>query len=144
MVDKESFVKGFFPDTVKDLKLVHIDLDSSYLTVPDIMRNVNRSFPANSKDRNKIISGEKVIVIWCTSQYLAMIKGLLLIFCGDEMNIEGIKSENYILVSVGISKLTDDELIDESVNRIAVYMTKELGNDIKMDEFYVKCLYDNE
>ena len=76
MYDKKKFLMSFLPESVEDLKVIHIDLELTGLTLCDILRNINKSFPKNSKDRYDMMDGKKLIAVICKSDLLYPISGI--------------------------------------------------------------------
>lgn len=142
MLNKVEFIRTFFSDSVKEIHFVQIDLDITDLSIADILRNVNKTFPSNTRERNKIISGDKVVGILCKSKYLDPMTGLMLLICGRDIEINAI-SKNYILIGVNEAKIINDDVIAEVLDNITKYMIKEFNNCIdSFNDFYVKYVYD--
>lgn len=143
MRDKESFIKTFFPDTVKDIQLVTIDLDITNLTLCDILRNVNRSFPKNSRERNRIIDGNKVVAVLCRSETLTPYNGIIMLICSDNNDIE-ITSRNYIVISVSEKKITNEESLNEIIEKLTLYLGSIMKDKVAdFNNFYVKYMYND-
>lgn len=139
---KQEFVKTFLPDTVTSINFAQIDMDISDLSLADILRNVNKTFPKNSRIRNAIASGTHAVGILCKTELLYPINGLLLIVTGDDTQIE-ILSKNYIVIAVQEDQITNDTQITDIINGITKYIIHSFKDSIdKFEEFYVKFIYD--
>ena len=60
---KTEFLRTFMPESVERFYTAQIDLDVNDLSLADILRNVNTTYPKNSKDRNAISSGILAVTI---------------------------------------------------------------------------------
>jgi len=139
---KEDFIKTFLPDSIKDINFAQIDMDITDLSLADILRNVNKTFPQNSRIRNAIKSGNHAIGVLCKTELLYPLSGLLLIVTGDDTSVEVI-SKNYIVITVQEDSITDDEKIKHILDGITKYIIVEFKDTIaKFREFYAKYIYD--
>ena len=139
---KQDFVKTFLPDSIESINFAQIDMDISDLSLSDILRNTNKTFPKNSKIRNLIASGKHAIGILCKSELLYPLSGVLLIVTGDDTQIE-IVSKNYVVISVQEDRITNDDDIKDIINSITKYFITSFKDSIvKFEEFYAKFIYD--
>ena len=139
---KQEFIRTFLPHTVKNINFAQIDLDISDLSLADILRNVNKTFPRNSKIRNSIASGSHAVGILCKTELLEPLSGLLLIVTGDDTRIE-IVSKNYIVIAVQEDMITNDDSIKHIIDGITKYIIASFKDSIvKFNDFYVKYIYD--
>lgn len=139
---KHEFVKTFLPESVKDINFAQIDMDISDLSLADILRNVNSTFPKNSRIRNAIASGTHAVGILCKTELLDPISGLLLIVTGDDTPIE-VVSRNYIVIAVSEERINSDEDIYHIIDSITKYIILSFKDSItKFEEFYAKYIYD--
>ena len=142
MYDKKKFLMSFLPESVEDLKVIHIDLELTGLTLCDILRNINKSFPKNSKDRYDMMDGKKLIAVICKSDLLYPISGIILLV-GGNLDIR-IKSRNYVLISVNEADIVDEETLDHVNTDIMVYLAKTLMPYVKaFNEFSNSSLYND-
>lgn len=142
MYDKKKFLMSFLPESVEDLKVIHIDLELTGLTLCDILRNINKSFPKNSKDRYDMMDGKKLIAVICKSDLLYPISGIILLV-GGNLDIR-IKSRNYVLISVNEADIVDEETLDHVNTDIMVYLAKTLIPYVKaFNEFSNRSLYND-
>ena len=142
MYDKKKFLMNFLPDSVEDLQLIHIDLEMTGLTLVDILRNINKAFPLNSKDRYAMIDCKKVIAVVCKSELLSPISGIVLLVGGD-LNIK-IQSKKYVLISVNEADISSEDKLNDINNDIMVYMAKMLMPNVKaFNEFSNRSLYND-
>lgn len=139
---KQEFVRTFLPSNVTNINFAQIDLDISDLSLADILRNTNKTFPQNSRIRNAIASGSHAVGILCKTELLDPISGLLLIITGDDTKIE-IVSKNYIVIAVPEDMITNDDDIKHILEGITKYIISSFKDSIvKFNDFYVKYVYD--
>lgn len=139
---KQEFVKSFLPESVKSINFAQIDLDISDLSLADVLRNANTTFPQNTRIRNAIASGTHAVGILCKTETLDPLAGILLIITGNDTDIE-IVSKNYVVISIQEEAITDDDRINQAINSITKYIVTEFKDSIeKLEEFYVKYVYD--
>jgi len=139
---KQDFIRTFLPDNVRNINFAQINLDISDLSLADILRNANRTFPQNSRIRNAIASGSHAVGILCKTELLEPLSGLLLIITGDETHIE-IVSRNYVVIAVQEDKITNDDDIKHIIDSITKYIITSFKDSIvKFNDFYVKFVYD--
>ena len=142
MYDKKKFLKEFLPDSVEDLQLIHIDLEMTGLTLVDILRNINKAFPQNSKDRYAMIDGKKLIAVICKSDLIYPISGIILLVGGD-LDIK-IQSKNYVLISVNEADIASEDRLNSINNDIMVYLAKMLMPNVKaFNDFSNRSLYND-
>ena len=142
MNDKKKFIKSFFPSTVTDVQLVHMDLDQTGLTLCDILRGINTVFPENSSGRYDMIDGRKVVAVICRSDLIEPINGIILLVShGVEIQTSSL---SYILITVDESDIKNEEALNSINNSISMYLAKELRNKVaNFDEFYIKHIYND-
>lgn len=142
MNDKKKFIKSFFPSTVTDVQLVHMDLDQTGLTLCDILRGINTVFPSNSSGRYDMIDGRKVVAVICRSDLIEPINGIILLIShGVEIHTNSL---SYVLISVDERDIRNEDSLNDINNSIAMYLAKELRNKVaNFDEFYVKYIYND-
>ena len=143
MQDKKGFIKSFFPESVEDLQLLSIDLEITGLTLCDILRNINKTFPANSKDRYDIKDGTKVVAVICKSELISPISGIILVIGNSSITINT-ESRNYILISIDEKDISDEDTLDDINTQIILYLAKLMrGKVSSFDEFLKKSLYND-
>ena len=139
---KQDFIRTFLPDNVRNINFAQINLDISDLSLADILRNANKTFPRNSRIRNAIASGSHAVGILCKTELLEPLSGLLLIITGDETHIE-IVSRNYVVIAVQEDRITNDDDIKHIIDSITKYIITSFKDSIaKFNDFYVKFVYD--
>lgn len=142
IMTKTDFIKSFLPEKITDVSYAQVDMDVTDLSIADILRNANKTYPVNTRSRNSIASGQLAIGILCKTETLDPLLGLLLVITDDENVIE-IVSRNYIVISIPESKISNDEEIAEVIEKITVYLLKSFKDSIQdFHGFYVKYLYD--
>lgn len=143
-MDKKTFIKSFFPDTVEDMSLVEMDLDITDLSIADILRNINKNFPKNSKERNKIKDGEKIIAVVCKTEYLEPLSGIILIITNDDTKID-ILSKNYMVLAISEDYIKNDEGIKYCLNSLTSYLCQTYKDTLaQFETFYVRYIYNED
>ena len=54
---KEEFIRSFLPDEVENIDLTQFNMNSTDLGLADILWNLNKSYPYNTRRKNAIMSG---------------------------------------------------------------------------------------
>lgn len=140
--NKHEFIKTFLPSNIDDISFAQIDLDISDLAIADILRNINKVFPKNSRNRNSIASGNMIVAVLCKSELLYPISGLLLLVTDSEINLE-LVSKNYIIISVPEGNITNDDDIKLVLTNVTKYLIGNFKDTLKnFNDFYVKFVYD--
>lgn len=141
---QKEFIENFLPSNITDINYAQIDLDISDLSLSDILRNVNRTYPPNSKCRNQIESGQLAITIMCKSEYMYPIRGLV-IFISNSMKPIQVVSKNYVVMSVSSDDITENNTITDIISALTDYLIKNFhGVFENFDKFYTKYIYDPE
>jgi hypothetical protein len=139
---KEEFIKSFLPESVKDLDYAQINLDITDLSLSDILRNIHKTYPLNSRLRNSIVSGQLVVTVLCKTDTLEPLKGLFLLITNDELNFE-IISSNYVVLCISESNIKTDEDISDVVEKVTRYLANNFDGVISnLGDFYRKYVYD--
>ena len=142
--DKKDFIKTFLSDKIEDMSFAQINLDISDMSISDILRNINSTYPINSRCRNQITSGQFAVAILCRSEYLYPYKGLLIIIANADKAIE-IYSRDYIVMTVSDNDIKTDESIVNIINVLTSYLITNFKDDIDdFEKFYLKYVYDPE
>lgn len=137
-------LKSFFPKSVKYINLIEINLDETDLSISDILRNINKTYYPNSKNRIQIIDGERVVVIVCKSQYLDPLSGIILVISNDDIELD-ISSRNYMLLMVSEENLKNDEMIKECIDRLTIYLIQVYKDTLAtFNDFYVRYIYNED
>ncbi len=145
MRDKKEFIREYIPDVrIEDIHFTQIDLEITDLSIADVLRNINKIFPINSIDRNKISAGQKVIAILCRSKYLFPLSGIMLIIGREDIELN-IMAKNYIVISVSEGAITNSKDIAEVVDNLSTYFVNQYGKVVeKVKDFYIRYLYDKD
>lgn len=139
---KQDFVRTFLPESVRDINFAQVNLDITDLSLADVLRNVNKTFPKNTRTRNAIASGQYAVGILCKTELLYPLSGLLLIVTGSDVDIE-IVSKNYIVIGVPEDLISNDDDIKHIIDGITRYIVISFRNSIsKFNDFYAKFVYD--
>jgi len=139
---KEEFIKTFLPESIVNIRFAQIDLDISDLSIADVLRNVHKTFPINTRDRNNMASGTMAVGILCKTELLEPMSGLLIIVTTEDVPIEVI-SKNYIVVSVPESRIAKDDDIKDIIDGITKYLIREFKDSFEeFNNFFTKFVYD--
>ena len=138
---KKEFIRAFLPDNIEDISFSQINLDITDLSIADILRNVNDTFPIYSKTRCRIEGGSYAVSVLCKSETLDPIGGLMLIITNGDNNIE-VYSKNYIVITIDEEKIKTEESIQKVTDNITKFLIRNF-RDIFDDfnSFYVKYVY---
>lgn len=141
--EKIEMVKRMVPETVESISFVKIDLDITDLSIADILRNIDKTFPKNSRDRNMIASSRMVVAVLCKSTLLRPLDGLILIISDNAAKIQ-IESKNYIVMSVSEDTISDKNKIMDMLDRFTTYLIHNYGEKVEsFKDFYMKYIFDD-
>lgn len=142
--NQRDFILNFLPESIQDISYAQIDLDISDMSVSDILRNINRTYPKNSRCRNQISSGQLAVAVMCKSEYMYPLKGLLIIVANTKKPIE-LVSKDYIIMTVSDDDIAKEDNIVFIISALTKYLIENFSNVFeKFQEFYVKYVYDPE
>ena len=138
---KMDALKEFLSPNVENLIHTQIDLDITNLTLSDVMRNINHTYPKSTIERERISDGRTVLAVLCKSEFLFPLKGILLMIISDTVDVN-IVSQKYAVVCVNEHDISSETKIMNVNDRICVYLAKnyrEIVDDFDM--FYNRFLY---
>lgn len=139
--NKVDFLKSFLPETVKDIDYTQINLDVTDLSLSDILRNLNKLYPPNSKNRNAIESGEMALGVLCKTETLDPYSGVFLIICQKDLDIR-IASKNYIVLCISEQRIRTEVSLAELMDDIAGFLIKSYYESMRnLPDFYRKFVY---
>lgn len=140
--NKQEFIRAYLNDKIEEISFAQIDLDISDLSISDILRNVNKTYPPNTRCRNQISSGQLAVAVLCKSEYMYPMKGLLIIVVNSDKPIELI-SKDYIVMTVSDSDITDDGSIITIIKGLTDYLIQNFQDVFEnFKEFFVRYVYD--
>ena len=141
--NKSQYLLKFFDPKPYQMDIIHIDLDQTDLGLADVLRNLNSILPINSRERNSIIAGFKVIGVLCTSELLSPTGGVLMFIVGPETKTN-LVSNKYIIMSIDEARIRTDKDIAELLDAITMYMITDYQEIIpKFTEFFTKFIFDD-
>lgn len=141
---QKEFIQKFLPSGIVDVNYAQIDLDISDLSISDILRNINSTYPSNSKCRNQIASGNLAVAVMCRSELMYPIKGLLVLVTSSLKPIE-VASKDYIVMSISEEDIKDERTIVDIISSLTNYLIKNFNGVFEnFEEFYVKYIYTPE
>ena len=134
-------LKEFLSPNVENLIHTQIDLDITNLTLSDVMRNIDHTYPKSTIERERISEGRTALAVLCKSEYLFPLKGILLLVIGDNVDAN-IISQKYAVVCVNERDITTETRIMNINDHICVYLAKNYKEIIEdFDMFYNRFLY---
>ena len=138
---KYEFVKSFLPETVTDFDFTQINLDTTDLSLSDILRNLNKLYPSNSRTRMKIESGEMMIGVLCKTETLDPYNGVFMLIGKKDMNLD-IISCNYIVLCISEEKIKTETSIEDAIEGLTSYLIENFSKSMKnLPDFYRKFVY---
>lgn len=135
-------LKEVFPDKITSVNMAIVDMDVTLLSIADILRNVNRTFPKNTATRNAIANGQCAVAVLCKSDLLKPMDGLIIVITDDGSNIK-VKSRNYIVMGVSESTIDSNDRILDMLDSFTTYLIKNYGEMLpSFEKFYTLYVYD--
>lgn len=139
--NKEEFIKRFLPETITDIDYTQINLDVTDLSLSDILRNLNKLYPKNSRGRMRIENGELALGVLCKSDSLYPYKGVFIIVCKKELDVE-IVSSSYIVFSISETRINTEEGLEQLMDDILGYLVNQYADSMSnLPDFYRKFVY---
>lgn len=139
---KYQMLKEVFPESIKQVNFATIDLDVTMLSLADILRNINRNFPANSAARNAIANGTMAVAVLCKTDLLKPIRGLILVVTDDASKIS-IKSRDFVVMGISEATISSNDRILEMLDKFTTYLISNYGNVVSgFEKFYTLYVYD--
>ena len=139
--NKLSFLKSFLPPTVTDIEYTHINLDITDLSFSDILRNLNKLYPPNSRNRNAIESGEMALGVLCRTETVDPYNGIFLLICQKDLDVN-IISKNYIVLCISEQRIRNEESLVTLMDDITAYLIKYYYDTLRnLPDFYRKFVY---
>ena len=140
-MDKKA-MQLFLPDSIIDVTTVCLDLDICDLSISDVLRNINKTFPESSKEKALMKEGEFAVFALCKTKTLLPLDGLIIIITNDDNKIE-IASKNYIVLTISENRISNNLDIYEVIERLTSYLIKNYKESLfDFQEFYSKFVYD--
>lgn len=140
MHDKKDFIRQYLPKTIEDIHIVQIDLDITGLTLCDILRNINTTFPMNGRNRAEIIQGTKAVMVVAKSELIEPFAGIILLV-GHDIDIK-VRSKNYLIIAVDETEIRSEENLSDLNVDIMVYIAEAMKDIVpNFLEFSNRCLY---
>ena len=141
-VDKNTVLRSVLPPEVKEMDHTQINLDSTDLSLPDILRNLNKLYPVNTRNRNRIQDGEMVLSVLCKTETLYPYAGLLIIIGKKDLDID-ITSKDYIVFTIAENRIVNDLKISSLIDDITQVLISKYQKNLKnLPDFYRKYVYD--
>ena len=141
---KEEFIRSFLPDEVENIELTQINMDITDLGLADILRNLNKMYPYNTRSRNSIISGKTIIGVLCKTETLYPLSGLFVIIGADHlMDKFEMMSTNYLVLCLSEKTMRSDDSINNAIYNFTEYLIQNYRDTIKnLASFYRQFIYD--
>ena len=141
---KEEFIRSFLPDEVENIELTQINMDITDLGLADILRNLNKMYPYNTRSRNSIISGKTVVGVLCRTQTLSPLSGLFILICADHLIDKfEMMATNYLVLCLSEKTMRSDDAINNAIYNLTDYLIANYRDTIKnVSDFYRRFVYD--
>ena len=141
---KEEFIRSFLPDEVENIELTQINMDITDLGLADILRNLNKMYPYNTRSRNSIISGKTVVGVLCRTQTLSPLSGLFILICADHLIDKfEMMATNYLVLCLSEKTMRSDDTINNAIYNLTDYLIANYRDTIKnIGDFYRKYIFD--
>ena len=137
-----KMLREILPSTVDDIHMAIVDLDITMLSVADILRNINRTFPANSSMRNKIADGKMAVAVLCKTDLIKPYRGMVIIVVADGADVD-INSNDFIVLGVSEKTIAEEEKIIDMLDSFTSYLIKNYARYIQtFEKFYTLHIYD--
>lgn len=138
---KEDFLKRYLPESVKTFDFTQVSLDITDLSLTDVLRNLNKLYPLNSKNRMAVEGGEKVLGVLCKSETLEPYSGVFLIIGNKDLDVEVVSCE-YIVLYISEARIRSELLLDTLMQDITDFLIHNYKNSMKnLPDFYRKYVY---
>ena len=140
---KEEFIRSFLPDEVENIELTQINMDITDVGLADILRNLNKLYPYNTRSRNAIISGKTVVGVLCRTETLAPLSGLFVLICADQLIDKfEIMATNYLVLCLSEKTMRSEEKIDNAIYNLTDYLVNNYSETIRnLADFYRRFVY---
>jgi len=139
---KEEFLKTFLPESVKEIIFTQINLDITDLSLSDILRNIDSTYPPNTRKRNAIASGTMAVGVLCKTETLDPMQGIFLLIGGGDLDLH-LVSRRYIVIYVNEAKIRSDRKISDAIQKVTDSLVAIFKDDIdNLGDFYRKFIYD--
>ena len=140
---KEEFIKSFLPDEVEKIELTQINMDITDLGLADILRNLNKLYPYNTRSRNAIISGKTVVGVLCRTDTLSPLSGLFILICADHLIDKfEMMATNYLVLCLSEKTMRSEEKIDNAIYNLTDYLVNNYSETIRnLADFYRRFVY---
>ena len=141
---KEEFIRSFLPDEVENIELTQINMDITDLGLADILRNLNKMYPYNTRSRNSIISGKTVVGVLCRTQTLSPLSGLFILICADHLIDKfEMMATNYLVLCLSEKTMRSDDAINNAIYNLTDYLITNYRDTIKnLSDLYRRFIYD--
>lgn len=135
-------LKDILPESVTNVHMAIVDMDITLLSIADILRNINRSFPKNTTSRNAIANGQMAVAVLCKTDLLKPLSGLIIVVTADDTQVK-IKSKNYVVLAVSEQTISNADRIMDMLDRFTTYLIQNYGALVpSFEKFYTLFVYD--
>ena len=139
--NKEEFLKAFLPDTVKEFEYTHINLDTTDLSISDVLRNLNKLYPMNSRARMQLEGGELALAVLCKTETVDPYGGVFILVSSKQLEIS-ISSSNYIVLCISEDRIKTEKLIQDLMEEITSFLIMNYAKTMRnLPDFYRKFVY---
>lgn len=139
---KYQMLRDVFPEKVQQINFATIDMDITMLSVADVLRNIDRSFPRNSSARNAMANGQMAVAVMCKTELIKPLQGIIIVVCADGTGIN-IKSRDYVVMGISESTISSNDRILDMLDKLTTYLIQNYGEVIpSFEKFYTYFIYD--
>lgn len=137
-----ELLRSLFPSQATQIHFAVVEMDITMLSVADILRNINTTFPRNSATRNAIADGTTAVAVLCRTDLIKPLSGIILVVCNDASVVK-VKSKNYVVAGISESSINDNDSIGAVLDDFTSYLIQNYGSDIPtFEKFYSLFIYD--
>ncbi len=139
--NKEEFLKSFLPKSVISFDYTQINLDTTDLSLSDVLRNLNILYKPNTRQRMKIESGEMMVGVLCKTETLDPYMGIFILIGRKDIELN-IVSSNYIVMGISEERIKTETSIEELMEELTSYLIENFAKSMKnLPDFYRKFVY---
>lgn len=141
IANKEDFIKKYLPESVKSIDMTTVNLDITDLSLTDILRNLNKLYPPNSRSRLAVEGGEKVLGVKCISDSLEPYSGVFLIIGNKDLDVE-VVSCDHIVLYISETRIKSETLLETLMLDITDFLIHNYSKSMRnLPDFYKKYVY---
>ena len=139
--DKETFLKSFLPESIREIDYTQINLDVTDLSLSDVLRNLNKLYPPNTRNRMAVEGGELALGVLCKTETLEPYSGVFLLITQKNLEVN-ITSCNYIVLCISEDRIKTELSLQTLMEDITSFLISNYSRSMKnLPDFYRKFVY---